>query len=182
MPFSFSKLEIPDVFLIEARSFPDERGFFKETYKESEFIKNGIPLKFVQDNFSHSTKGALRGLHYQKNPMAQAKLVTALTGEIFDVAVDLRQNSPTYGKWIGEILSSDNHKMLFVPEGFAHGFCVLSETADVLYKVNREYSPEHERGIIWNDPAVDIKWPISEPVMIEKDLTSPLLKDADNNF
>lgn len=182
MPFSFKTLDISDVILIEAKSFPDKRGHFKETYKESEFVKNGISTKFVQDNFSHSTRGVLRGLHYQKNSMAQAKLVTAITGEIFDVAVDLRKNSSTYGKWVGETLSSKNHKMLFVPEGFAHGFCVLSDTADVIYKVNREYSPEHERGIIWNDFSVGIKWPISEPVMIEKDLHNPLLKDADNNF
>ena len=182
MPFSFTKLVISDVVLIEAKSFPDKRGHFKETYKESEFIKNGIQTKFVQDNFSHSTKGVLRGLHYQKNPMAQAKLVIAITGEIFDVAVDLRKNSSTYGKWVGEILSSENHKMLFIPEGFAHGFCVLSEIADVTYKVNHEYSPEHERGIFWNDPVVNVKWPISEPIMIEKDLTNPLLKNADNNF
>ena len=182
MPFSFKKLEITDVILVEPRTFPDDRGFFMESYKESEFIKNGIQTKFVQDNFSHSTKGVLRGLHYQKNPMAPAKLVTAITGEILDVAVDLRKNSSTYGKWVGEILSSENHKMLFIPEGFAHGFCVLSEIADVTYKVSREYSPEYERGIFWNDPVVNVKWPISEPIMIEKDLTNPLLKDADNNF
>ena len=182
MPFTFTNLEISDVILIEAKSFPDKRGHFKETYKESIFIENKLPTKFVQDNFSHSTKNALRGLHYQKNPMAQAKLVTAITGEIFDVAVDLRKNSTTYGKWVGEILSSENHKMLFVPEGFAHGFCVLSDTADVIYKVNREYSPEHERGILWNDSQINIEWPISEPVMIDKDLSSPLLKVAVNNF
>lgn len=182
MPFSFKRLDIPDVILVEAKYFPDVRGYFMETFKESVFTQNGISLKFVQDNFSHSTKGVLRGLHYQKDPMAQAKLVLAITGEIFDVAVDLRKRSPTYGKWVGEILSEKNHRMLYIPEGFAHGFCVLSETADVLYKVNCEYSPEYERGIIWNDPDIDIKWPISDPILIEKDLVSPVLKETDNNF
>ena len=124
----------------------------------------------------------LRGLHYQENPKAQAKLVTALRGEIFDVAVDIRKDSPTYTKWIGEILSEDNHKLLYIPEGFAHGFCVLSQNADVLYKVNQEYSPEHEKGIIWNDPAINITWPIDNPILHEKDHQLPLLKDADNNF
>ncbi|MCV0373526.1 MAG: dTDP-4-dehydrorhamnose 3,5-epimerase [Nitrosarchaeum sp.] len=182
MPFSFKRLEIPDVVLVEAKSFPDIRGYFMETFKESAFSQNGISSKFVQDNFSHSTKGALRGLHYQKDPMAQAKLVFVITGEIFDVAVDLRKESPTHGKWIGEILSEKNHKMLYIPEGFAHGFCVLSDTADVLYKVNKEYSPEHERGILWNDPDVGVTWPVKSPVMIDKDLNNPLLKHADNDF
>ncbi len=182
MPFSFKTLDISDVILIEVKSFLDKRGHFKETYKESEFVKNGISTKFVQDNFSHSTRGVLRGLHYQKNPMAQAKLVTAITGEIFDVAVDLRKNSSTYGKWVGETLSFKNHKMLFVPEGFAHGFCVMSEEADVLYKVSSEYSPEHERGIIWNDLEINISWPTDKPVLQEKDSKLPVLKNADNNF
>lgn len=153
-----------------------------ESFKESSFISNGIKTRFVQDNFSHSAKGVIRGLHYQKNPKAQAKLVTALRGEIFDVAVDIRKNSLTYGKWVGEILSEKNHKLLYLPEGFAHGFCVLSNEADVLYKVNQEYSPEHEKGIIWNDPQINISWPIDNPILIEKDLQLPLLKNADNNF
>jgi len=182
MPFKFTKLNIPEVFLIEAISFQDERGFFLESFKESAFKDNGIDTKFVQDNFSHSVKGVLRGLHYQKNPKAQAKLVTALRGEILDVAVDIRQDSPTYGKWIGEILSEQNHKLLYVPEGFAHGFCVLSKDADVLYKVNQEYSPAHEKGIIWNDPDLNIRWPTDKPILVGKDLQSPFLKDADNNF
>ncbi len=182
MPFIFKKLTIPEVILVEAKAFPDERGFFMESFKESAFVPNGINTKFVQDNYSHSVKGVLRGLHYQKNPKAQAKLVMAIRGEIFDVAVDVRKGSPTYGKWIGEILSEQNHKLLYVPEGFAHGFVVLSEQADVVYKVNSEYSPEHERGILWNDHQVDIKWPIDKPIMISKDLQLPPLKDADNNF
>ena len=145
MPFTFQKLEISEVILVDAKSFSDERGFFLESFKESFFTSNGINTRFVQDNFSHSIKGVLRGLHYQKNPQAQAKLVTALRGEIFDVAVDIRKDSPTYGKWVSEILSENNHKLLYIPEGFAHGFCVLSKEADVLYKVNNEYSSEHER-------------------------------------
>jgi len=153
-----------------------------ESFKESVFAKNGINTKFVQDNFSHSIKGVLRGLHYQKDPMAQAKLVTIFRGEIFDVAVDIRKGSPTYGKWVGEILSEQNHRFLFVPEGFAHGFLVLSDEVDVLYKVNREYSSEHEKGILWNDPDVGIKWPIDNPLVKEVDAKQPLLKDADNNF
>ena len=140
MVFTFNKLKIPDVILVTSKSFSDDRGFFLESFKNSEFTTNGIKTKFVQDNFSHSIKGVLRGLHYQKNPKAQAKFVTALRGEIFDVAVDIRKNSPTFGQWVGEILSDENHKSLYIPEGFAHGFCVLSEEADVFYKVNNEYS------------------------------------------
>lgn len=182
MPFEFKRLEIPEVILVEAKAFSDERGFFMESFKESVFSTNGIKTKFIQDNFSHSSKNVLRGLHYQKNPKAQAKLVTATNGEILDVAVDIRKGSPTYGKWVSAILSDKNHKLLYVPEGFAHGFCVLSETADVLYKVNSEYSPEHERGILWDDPDLEIKWPTDKPIMIKKDLQLPTLKNADNNF
>jgi len=182
MPFTFTKLSIPDVILVEAKSFPDARGFFLESFKESSFIENGINIKFVQDNYSRSIKGVLRGLHFQKNPKAQAKLITALRGEIFDVAVDVRKNSRTYGKWVSEVLSEQNHKLLYVPEGFAHGYCVLSEEVDIFYKVNQEYSPEHDSGFIWNDPEVTIKWPVDKPTMSEKDLKLPLLKNADNNF
>ncbi len=182
MPFTFKKLNIPEVILVEAKAFSDDRGFFMESYQESNFIENGINDKFVQDNFSHSTKGVLRGLHYQKNPKAQAKLVTALRGEIFDVGVDIRKGSPTYGKWVGEILSEQNHRLLLVPEGFAHGFLVLSDEADVLYKVNEGYSPENERGILWNDPDVGIKWPMENPLVKDVDAKQPLLKDADNDF
>ena len=182
MPFTFKKLDIPEVILVEDNAFSDDRGYFLEIFKESVFTSNGINTKFVQDNFSHSIKGVIRGLHYQKNPKAQAKLVTALRGEIFDVAVDIRKNSPTFGKWIGEVLSEKNHKLLYVPEGFAHGFCVLSNEADVLYKVNQEYSPEHEKGIVWNDPDLNISWPIKKPILQEKDILLPILKNADNNF
>lgn len=182
MPFQFKKSEIPEVILIEPQAFPDERGFFMESFKESIFVDNGINTKFVQDNYSHSVKGVLRGLHYQKDPKAQAKLVMVTRGEIFDVAVDIRKGSPTYGKWVGEILSDKNHRLLYIPEGFAHGFCVLSDHADVLYKVNSEYSLEHERGILWNDTDLAIKWSTNKPVMIKKDLELPTLKNADNNF
>jgi dTDP-4-dehydrorhamnose 3,5-epimerase len=182
MSFTFKKLAIPEVILVETNSFLDERGFFMESFKESDFTNNGIDTKFVQDNFSHSTQGVLRGLHYQQSPKAQAKLVTALRGEIFDVVVDIRKGSPTYGKWIGEILSEQNHKLLYIPEGFAHGFCVLSETADVLYKINSEYSPKDERGILWNDPQISITWPINKPILNEKDSQLPVLENADNDF
>ncbi|MDE1817910.1 MAG: dTDP-4-dehydrorhamnose 3,5-epimerase [Thaumarchaeota archaeon] len=182
MPFKFKRLEISDIMLVEAQAFSDERGFFLEGFKESVFSTNGVKSKFVQDNYSHSIKGVLRGLHYQKDPKAQAKLVIVTRGEIFDVAVDIRKGSPTYGKWIAQILSDQNHKLLYVPEGFAHGFCVLSDTADVLYKVSSEYSPEHERGILWNDPNMSIKWPLDKPIIIQKDLQLPTLQNADNNF
>ncbi len=182
MTFRFTRLKIPDVILVEVQPFVDERGFFKETYKESVFLENGVNLRFVQDNFSHSIRGVLRGLHYQLNPKAQAKLVSVLKGEIFDVAVDIRKGSPTYGKWVAEILSADNHRMLYVPIGFAHGFCVLSDEADVIYKVSEEYAPEYERGIIWNDSEIAIKWPLQKPLLIKKDPFLPTLREADNNF
>ena len=182
MSFTFKKLNIPEILLVETNQFSDKRGYFLENYKESVFMLNGVKIKFVQDNFSHSVKNVLRGLHYQKNPKPQAKLVSVLRGEIFDVAVDIRKNSSTFGKWVGEILSEQNHRLLYIPEGFAHGFCVLSQEADVFYKVNNEYSTEHEKGIIWNDPSLKITWPIDKPILHEKDHQLPLLKDADNNF
>lgn len=182
MPFKFQRLKIPEVILVESQAFTDERGFFMESFKESVFNANGINTKFVQDNYSHSIKGVLRGLHYQKNPKAQAKLVMVTRGEIHDIAVDIRKGSPTYGKWTSEILSEQNHRLLYIPEGFAHGFCVTSDTADVFYKVNSEYSQENERGILWNDSDLDIKWPTDKPTMIQKDLQFPTLKNADNNF
>jgi len=182
MPFTFKRLSIPDVILVEPQSFSDDRGFFFESFKESDFFSNGIDKKFVQDNFSHSVNGVIRGLHFQKAPKAQAKLVTVLKGKIFDVAVDIRKNSPTYGKWVSEILSDDTHNLLYVPEGFAHGFCVISDEADVLYKVSNEYSQEHERSIIWNDPKLDIQWPIKKPIISNKDNKLSLLENLDNDF
>jgi dTDP-4-dehydrorhamnose 3,5-epimerase len=182
MVFTFKKLEISDVVLIEPKLFSDNRGFFYESFKESDFFSHGIVDKFVQENFSHSVKDVVRGLHFQKNPRAQAKLVAVIKGKIFDVVVDIRKNSPTYGKWVGEILSEENHRSLYLPEGFAHGFCVLSEEADVLYKVSNEYSPENERGIIWNDPIINISWSVEKPIISEKDNQLPLLEKVDNNF
>ncbi len=182
MPFTFTRLAIPDVILVEPRVFGDARGFFLETYKHSAFAEAGIPPHFVQTNHSHSTRGVLRGLHYQKLPAAQGKLVMAVRGEIFDVAVDIRRGSPTYGQWVGERLSAANHRLLYIPPGFAHGFCVLSEEADVIYQVTAEYAPEHDRGIRWNDPEIGIAWPIAAPILSPKDATQPLLHEADNNF
>lgn len=182
MPFKFKSLEIEDVVLIEPNMFPDDRGFFLESFKQSEFKKFGIDENFVQGNHSRSSKGVLRGLHYQKKPQAQAKLIKVFCGEIFDVAVDIRKGSPTFGKWIGEILSAENHCMLFIPPGFAHGFCVLSESADIFYQVTAEYAPEHDRGILWNDPVINIQWRIDNPILSPKDANLPALSDADNNF
>ncbi len=182
MPFKFEKLAIPGLILIEAKAFEDSRGFFMETYKRSEFQASGISENFVQDNYSHSTRGALRGLHYQKDPSAQGKLVTVIRGEIFDVAVDIRKGSPTYGKWAGVNLSEKNRRMLYVPTGFAHGFYVSSEEADVVYKVTAEYAPEVDRGIRWDDPDVGIQWPSKEPLLSPKDAQLPRLREADNEF
>jgi len=184
MPFEFKRMEIPDVILVEAKAFPDGRGFFMETYKRSQFEAGGIPQRFVQGNYSHSTaKGVLRGLHYQMNPHAQGKLVWAMKGEIFDVAVDIRKGSPWYGTYVGEVLSEANRRMLYVPEGFAHGFMVLSDAADVVYQVTDEWNRETERSIIWNDPDLAIQWPLdAEPILSDKDLKAPKLAEADNNF
>ena len=182
MPFRFTKLDIPDVILIEPRTFADSRGFFLETYKRSEFAANGIAVEFVQSNYSHSIRGTLRGLHYQKPPQAQAKLLMAPRGEIFDVAVDIRQGSPTYGQWVGETLSEENLHMLYVPAGFAHGFCVLSEEADLVYQTTAEFTPELETGICWNDPTIGIQWPIAEPLLSPRDTQLALLEDAGVDF
>ncbi len=182
MPFTFRRLEIPDVILIEPKMLSDSRGFFAETYKKSEFFKNGIKENFVQDNWSHSMKGTLRGLHFQKPPQAQAKLVMVLRGEVFDAAVDLRKNSPTFGRWVGVTLTESQAQLLYIPVGFAHGFCVLSDEADFVYKVSNEYSLELDSGIFWNDPAIGIDWPLTNPLLSEKDKALPLLKDADLRF
>jgi dTDP-4-dehydrorhamnose 3,5-epimerase len=181
MSFSFKQLSIPDVILVEPQVFSDPRGFFLELYKNSSFAST-IPMSFVQLNHSQSTKGVLRGLHYQKQPAAQAKLVTVIRGEVFDVAVDIRRGSPTYQKWVGAKLSADNHRLLYIPPGFAHGFCVLSDIVDVLYYVSAEYSPDHDRGILWDDPAIGVEWSLKVPIISSKDAGLPLLKDADNNF
>jgi len=183
MPFEFKKLNIPEIILVEPRVFNDERGFFMETYKHPDFAEIGIGEKFVQENHSKSKKNVLRGLHYQKHPKAQSKFVRCISGKIFDVAVDIRKGSPTYGKWVGEILSEENKKELYIPVGFAHGFCVLSDSAEIIYKCGfSEFSPENEGGVLWNDPALNIEWPIKDPLILQKDLDWPLLEKADNNF
>jgi dTDP-4-dehydrorhamnose 3,5-epimerase len=182
MPFTSKELSIPGIILIEPKVFGDIRGFFLETYKHSDFTKIGIQEHFVQDNYSRSSYGVLRGLHYQKNPDAQGKLVQCMRGRIFDVAVDIRKGSPTFGKWVSIELSEENHFILYVPTGFAHGFVTLSEVTDVMYKCTREYSPVNDKGIIWNDPEINIQWPVKEPVLSVKDAEHPLLRDADNNF
>ena len=178
MPFEFKRLEIEDVVLVIPKVFADERGFFMEGYKKSEFVANGIDVEFNQDNHSRSTKGVLRGLHYQASPKGQAKLVRCVRGEIFDVAVDIRKNSPTFGKWVGEKLTEENKRMLYIPEGFAHGFAVLSDTAELLYKASNEFSKEHDRGVLWNDPEIGIEWGIDfEPILSEKDKVQPRLRE-----
>ena len=182
MPFRFQKLDIPDVILIEPRVFEDPRGFFMETYKKSEFAANGIAGEFVQSNYSHSIQGTLRGLHYQKPPQAQGKLVMALRGEVFDVAVDIRRGSPTYSRWVGAILSDENFHMLYIPPGFAHGFCVLSAEADFVYLVTAEYAQELDSGIRWNDPKIGVQWPVAKPMLSTKDTQLPLLEDAGVDF
>ncbi|MFA6033862.1 MAG: dTDP-4-dehydrorhamnose 3,5-epimerase [Myxococcota bacterium] len=176
MPFRFSRLAIPGLILVEPGAFSDSRGFFMECYKLSDFASNGIPGAFVQSNLSHSSKNVLRGLHFQKDPFAQGKLVQCLGGEIWDVAVDIRSGSPTFGSYVGETLSEENHRMLYLPPGFAHGFVVLSDQADVMYQCTREYSPAHESGIVWNDPAIGIKWPCINPLLSDKDAGLPGLR------
>jgi len=178
MPFSFNRLNIPDVILIKPKVINDARGFFIETYKMPDFIDAGITDDFVQDNHSRSTKGVLRGLHYQEPPFAQAKLIRVVKGEIFDVAVDIRKGSPTYGRWVSEVLSEENKSMLYIPEGFTHGFCILSEVADVVYKASRIYSPQAEAGILWSDEDLNISWPMEKTVVSEKDKRWPSLSDA----
>jgi dTDP-4-dehydrorhamnose 3,5-epimerase len=182
MPFEFQGLAIPGVVLVKARRFEDNRGYFRETYRSSDFGRNGIPDTFVQDNLSYSVARVLRGLHYQKNPQAQGKLVEALLGRVFDVAVDIRIGSPTYRQWVAIELAADNGHMLYVPPGFAHGFCVLSGEAIVAYKATQEYAPELDRGIRWDDPEIGVEWPISEPLLSPKDAALPLLREADNDF
>lgn len=175
----FEKLKIEDVVLIKPKVFEDARGFFMESYKKSDFKNAGIDVDFCQDNHSKSIKGVLRGLHYQTKPKTQAKLVRCVSGAIFDVAVDIRKNSPTFGKWVGEVLSEENKHMLYIPEGFAHGFKVVSDNAELLYKTNNEYSPNNDRGILWNDPNININWKLdAEPILSEKDTKQPLLKNV----
>lgn len=182
MTFRFERLDIPDVILIHAHALHDARGFFLEGYKRSEFAAHGVPEVFVQLNYSHSVRGVLRGIHYQLPPRAQGKLVSVIRGTIFDVAVDLRRGSSTYGRWVAVTLSAEAHPLVYVPVGFAHGFCVVSEEADVIYDVTEEYAPEMERGIRWNDPALGIPWPVKQPILTPKDASWPWLQDAEDSF
>jgi dTDP-4-dehydrorhamnose 3,5-epimerase len=183
MPFAFEKTSIKDVILVKPKVFGDDRGFFMETYKKSEFAKAGLDVDFIQDNHSKSIKGVLRGLHFQKNPKAQGKLVRCIKGKIFDVAVDVRKDSPTFLKWTGHILSEENKDMLWIPEGFSHGFLTLSDVAEIVYKVSSaEYSPEHDAGIRWDDKDINIHWPFKEydidnPILSSKDVSLPYFAD-----
>jgi dTDP-4-dehydrorhamnose 3,5-epimerase len=170
--------KLDGVFILEPTVFGDSRGFFMESYNRRAFREVGITLEFVQDNHSLSeAAGIIRGLHYQSEPMAQNKLVRVLTGAIYDVAVDIRPDSPTFGHWVGVVLSEENKRQLFVPKGFAHGFCTLVPNTQVLYKVDQYYSPEHDRGILWNDPDLGIDWPVRNPKLSEKDKNLPLLRE-----
>ncbi len=180
--FAFTKTEIDGVYIIEPKKFGDNRGYFMETYNEKDFEKVGIRVNFVQDNQSSSTKGVLRGLHFQKTH-PQAKLVRVLSGEVFDVAVDLRKSSKSYGKYVGVILSAENNRQFFIPRGFAHGFLVLSETAQFAYKCDDFYHPEDEGGIRWDDPDIAIAWPDAGPLNLsEKDKRHPTLKECGMEF
>lgn len=176
MPLSFKETDIPGVMIIEPAVFNDSRGFFLETYHYNKYSEKGLDGRFVQDNHSHSIKGTLRGLHYQlKHP--QGKLLYVIKGEIFDVAVDIRKGSPNFGKWVGVMLSSGNKKQFYVPPGFAHGFCVISEEADVIYKCTDLYAPDDEYGVMWNDPNIGIDWPVKNPALSDKDCNYNMLKD-----
>lgn len=169
--------DLQGVWIIEPKVFGDQRGFFYETWQQQRYADIGIKGVFVQDNVSFSRKGVLRGLHYQQ-PHSQGKLVTVLQGEVFDVAVDIRVGSPQFGQWTGVVLSGENHRQLWIPEGFAHGFCVLSETAYFSYKCTDVYAPDCEGGILWNDPDIGMKWPLEDVVLSDKDQIYPLLKEV----
>ncbi len=179
MAFEFYPTALPGALIVKPKKIGDERGFFMETYKKSDFVANGIADEFVQDNHSRSVQGVLRGLHYQLPPFAQGKLVRCAAGEILDVIMDIRRGSPTFGRWFAEVLSAENNAMLYIPAGFAHGFLTLSAVADVVYKTTAEYAPVHDRGIIWNDPDIAIAWPLREVIVSAKDQRHPRLKDAE---
>lgn len=178
-----TKTKIDGVLIVEPKVFGDHRGWFSETYSKTTFRELGIEIDFIQDNHSMSAqKGTLRGLHFQLNPKAQTKLVRCTKGKILDVAVDLRKGSPTFKQWVGVELSKDNHKQLLIPKGFAHGFVTLTDDVEVQYKVDESYSPEYDRSIRFDDPEIGIDWGISNPVLSEKDLNAPFLKDSDVDF
>ncbi len=178
MPFEFEKQKIEEVILVKPKVFGDNRGFFMETYKKSDFAAHGIDVEFNQDNHSKSVKGVLRGLHYQEAPYGQAKLVRCARGRVYDVAVDIRKGSKTFGEYVKVELSEENKHMLFIPEGFAHGFVVLSDEAELIYKASGEYAPQADRGVLWSDNDINIDWEIDfEPILSEKDMKQPTLKE-----
>lgn len=175
--------KLSGVYILEPKVFGDHRGFFMESYNQQTFADLGLDYSFIQDNHSLSKEiGVLRGLHYQLEPKAQTKLIRVIRGAIYDVVVDIRRNSSTFGQWVGVELSAENKRQLLVPKGFAHGFCTIEPNTEVVYKVDEIYSPAHDRGILWNDPALGIDWPVSKPILSEKDEKHPCLKDAENNF
>lgn len=177
MPFVFTPTTLPGVVVIEPTVFEDDRGFFMETYKRSEFVAAGLDAEFVQENQSRSVKGTLRGLHLQRSPRAQGKLVRAIEGEIFDVAVDIRRESPTFGRWVSVVLSAANCRSVYIPAGYAHGFCVVSADAQIVYKTTDEYAPEFEWGVRWDDPELGIPWPVSAPRLSLRDASWPALSE-----
>ena len=177
------KTELDGVFIIEPKAFGDNRGWFMESYSKRDLEANGIKADFVQDNRSYSAKkGIVRGLHFQRNPMCQAKMLTCLRGAIMDVAVDLRKNSPTYKKWISVELTEENRKQIFIPKGFAHGFVTLTDDVEIFYKCDAFYSPEHDGGIRFDDPEIGVDWGITDPILSEKDKNAPFLKDIELDF
>jgi dTDP-4-dehydrorhamnose 3,5-epimerase len=179
MPFHFTPLSLPGVVLIEPRTFDDARGFFMETYRQTDFVAAGLRDAFVQENHSRSSRWTLRGLHYQRAPQAQGKLVRVTQGEIYDVAVDIRPDSPAFARWVATTLSADNKRLLWIPPGFAHGFCVVSDGAEVIYKATAEYAPELEHGIPWDDPHLGIEWPVTDPLLSERDRRWPPLRSRE---
>jgi len=182
MSFTFEPLRIREVLAIRPTRHLDDRGYFAEVYRSSAFEDAGLLAPFVQDNVTRSQRGVLRGLHYQLPPKAQGKLIGVVNGRIFDVAVDLRRGGPTYGKWVSRTLDVESGEMLWIPPGFAHGYLVMSDTADVSYKVTAEYAPDLDRGIRWDDPTLGIQWPLDDPILSDRDRRHPTFAKADNTF
>ncbi len=180
--FTFTDTKIKGVYIIDVKTYGDHRGYFMETYKEEDFVNAGLDYCFVQDNQSSSRRGVLRGLHFQKT-YPQAKLVRVIKGEVFDVAVDLRKESDTYGQWVGVLLSEENHRQFMIPRGFAHGFVVVSDYAEFAYKCDEKYHPEDEGGLLWNDPDIAVQWPeVGEIILSEKDKKNPTLAECKIEF
>ena len=182
MAFKFTPTEIPDVVLIEVDTYPDHRGFFRETYKESAYEEGGFPWKFVQANFSKSRKDVVRGLHFQHEPAGIGKLISVTHGRILDVAADIRPASPTYKRWVSAELSGENGSMLYVPPGFAHGFCALEDDSFVNYMMTGEFSPAHDAGVRWNDQEIGVEWPIADPILSQKDGNLPFLNEIEDRL